>query len=129
MYHGNAGCNVSITGTRIIEECLSDLFVCRTPDHPHERLASGFFAVFLVTLDTRFIHMQDCTLHQPCMDYPVDRLQPFLATTDNPTVVPGTINYTLTVSATLDNVSEGYYKIVADSDNLKNRFFFLASVE
>ena len=34
----------------------------------------------------------------------------------------------LAVSATLDNGAEGYYQIVADSDNLKNRFFFLVSV-
>ena len=54
-------CNVSVTRTGIIEECRSDLFVCRTPNHPHERLAAGFFSVFLVTLDTRFIHMQDGT--------------------------------------------------------------------
>ena len=35
----------------------------------------------------------------------------------------------LAVSATLDNGAEGYYQIVADSDDLKNRFFFLVSVE
>ena len=34
----------------------------------------------------------------------------------------------LAVSATLDNGAEGYYQIVADSDDLKNRFFFLVSV-
>lgn len=35
----------------------------------------------------------------------------------------------LAVSATLDNGAEGYYQIVADSDDLKNRFFFLVSVK